>query len=243
MMRKQIKPISHVRQRLLRSLPLIAGLLCTASVSAKDAPVKVYILAGQSNMVGIGGIDGGASRWGESMFDPVLSVYPGSYDSTVDYDKMEPSNVQKIEKFGGANPGSYTGEGVKIVRGKVKMPETGVYEFRPGWGGSTVNIMEVDGQEVHRNEPGGELQRSPIKLEAGKAVPFKITFLTHHAGSVGWIARLDVPGTLKTVVLEEGKFQYLVDDEGNFVPRDDVWYKGVVTATANQWLNIGCGGA
>jgi len=48
-------------------------------------------------------------------------------------------------------------------------------------------------------------------------------------------------GTLKTVVRHDGKFQYLVDDEGNFVPRDDVYYKGVVTAGADKWLDIGCG--
>ena len=39
----------------------------------------------------------------------------------------------------------------------------------------------------------------------------------------------------------DGKFKYLVNDKGEFVPRDDVWYKGVVTATADKWLDIGCG--
>jgi alpha-galactosidase len=43
------------------------------------------------------------------------------------------------------------------------------------------------------------------------------------------------------VVNHEGKFRYLVDEKGNFVPRDDVYYKGVVTATADKWLDIGCG--
>ena len=31
---------------------------------AADKPVKVYILSGQSNMVGMGDIRGGSSRWG-----------------------------------------------------------------------------------------------------------------------------------------------------------------------------------
>ena len=31
---------------------------------AKEKPVKVFILSGQSNMVGAGKIDGGGTRWG-----------------------------------------------------------------------------------------------------------------------------------------------------------------------------------
>ena len=40
---------------------------------------------------------------------------------------------------------------------------------------------------------------------------------------------------------QEGKFPYLLDDKGRWAVRDDVWYKGVVTATANKWLSVGCG--
>ena len=49
-------------------------------------PVKVYILSGQSNMVGMGDIRGGASRWGEQFLDPVVSLYPGAYSAEADYD-------------------------------------------------------------------------------------------------------------------------------------------------------------
>jgi alpha-galactosidase len=233
--------LADISQRLLQSLFLISCIFHAGLLSAEEAPVKVYILAGQSNMVGIGGIDSGGTRWGDEMIDPVLSVYPGSYDPEVDYDQMEASEVVKLKKFGGVNPTPYPNTGVQIVRGQVRMPVTGIYEFRPGYGSSSENIMVIDGQEVHRREPGGEPKHSPIKLEGAKAVPFKITYLNHNANGLGWHSRLDVPGTLKTLVREEGKFEYLADDEGNFVPRDDVWYKGVVTATANKWLNIGCG--
>ncbi len=80
-----------------------------------------------------------------------------------------------------------------------------------------------------------------IKLTAGKKVPFKITYLTDQANGLGWIARVDIPGTLATVIKQDGKFPYLIDEQGNWVQRDDVWYKGVVTATANKWLSVGCG--
>jgi alpha-galactosidase len=232
---------NSIGQRLLLSLSLFAALSLGSVALAEKAPVKVYILSGQSNMVGIGQVDGGGSRWGQEMVDPVLSVYPGTYDASADYDKMEASQTLKLESFGGTKPTPYPNKGVQVVRGEVQMGETGVYEMRPGYGSSEENIMVIDGHEVYRKEPGGVAKQTPIKLEGGKKVPFKITYLNEKANGLGWYARLDIPGTLKTVVRHEGKFQYLVDDEGNFVPRDDVWYKGVVTATANKWLDIGCG--
>lgn len=206
-----------------------------------DGPVLVYILSGQSNMVGIGQVDGGGSRWGKEFIDPVLSVYPGAYDPDTDYDKLKPTKSVKLEAFGGVNPTPFPGGGVQIVRGTIDIQTTGIYELRPGYGDSMNNVMEIDGKEVYRKTPDGKPRHTPIKLTAGQKVPFKITYLTNGANGLGWIARLDIPGTLKTVVREEGKFPYLIDDEGQFIERNDVWYKGLVTATADQWLAPGCG--
>ena len=128
-----------------------------------------------------------------------------------------------------------------VVRGHIEMPGTGVFEFRPGYGASQENIMVVDGKEVYRKEPGGEATNTPIQMEGGKKVAFKITYLNDRSNGLGWHARLDIPGTLKTLVHQDGKFGYLIDEKGNFKPRDDVYYKGVVTATADKWLDIGCG--
>ena len=47
---------------------------------ASDKPIKVFILSGQSNMVGAGKVDGGSSRWGDQFIDPVVSVYEGDYE-------------------------------------------------------------------------------------------------------------------------------------------------------------------
>ncbi len=55
---------------------------------AAEKPVKVYILSGQSNMVGIGQVSGGGTRWGSEFLDPVVSFYPGKYDAKSDYYKM-----------------------------------------------------------------------------------------------------------------------------------------------------------
>jgi len=203
-----------------------------------NSPVKVYILSGQSNMVGIGQVDGGGKRWGDEFIDPVLSIYPGTPDASADYDKKDPAQTLALEKFGGVKPTPYPDGGVHIVRGQIRMPETGVYEFRPGYGSSTENIMIVNGKEVYRKDPGGEAKHNPIKLEAGKTVLFKITYLNNKPNGLGWYARMDIPGTLKTVVNHDGKFQYLVDDEGNFIARDDVWFEGVVTDVNSKWLTV-----
>jgi len=205
-------------------------------------PVKVYILLGQSNMVGMGDISGGSSRWGNQFLDPVVSVYPGTYSPTADYDNMTPSKTKKLEKFGGVKPTPYPGGGTQVVRGHILMPETGVYRFKPGYGGSTSNIMEVDGKEVHRREVGKDRVFTPIKLTAGKKVPFKITYLTDAANGLGWVQRLDIPGTLETLVKREGKFPHLIDDEGQWTVRNDVMYKGVITARGKGPLTVGLQG-
>ena len=204
-------------------------------------PVKVYILSGQSNMVGIGQVDGGGSRWGKEFIDPVLSVYAGEYDASVNYDDKTPTKTVKLESFGGVKPSPYPGGGVQIVRGTINVKKTGVYEMRPGYGDSTHNVMEVDGKEVYRKDPGKDATHVHLKLEAGKGVPFKITYFTAGANGLGWMARMDIPGTLTTLVKQEGHFPWLVDDAGKWTVRKDVWYQGEVTAAAKKWLTIGCG--
>lgn len=232
---------SRTRRFGVSALSLFAMAALAQNCPAAENPVKVYILSGQSNMVGIGQVDGGGSRWGNEFIDPVLSVYEGAYNAEADYDKMEALTNLKLESFGGTQPTPFLGGGTQVVRGQIQMKETGIYELRPGYGASTENIMFVDGKEVYRKGPGGEAIHQHIKLEAGKKVPFKVIYLNQQANGLGWYARMDIPGTLKTVVNHDGEFPYLVDDKGKFIPRDDVWYKGVVTATANKWLNIGCG--
>jgi alpha-galactosidase len=221
----------------LAALAALQGPSCAAA----DGPVKVYILAGQSNMVGIGQVDSGGLRWGDEFLEPTLSVYEGAYDPKAAYDALKPLKTVALASFGGTEPTPFPGGGVQVVRGFILPKTTGVFEFRPGFGAAEVNVMVVAGVEAHRREPGGKAIKKSVKLEAGKKVPFKITFFTENASGLGWTARLDVPGTLTTVVKEQGKFPYLIDKDRNWVSRDDVWYKGVVTATANKWLSIGCG--
>jgi len=209
---------------------------------AGDKPVKIYIMSGQSNMVGIGQMSGGSMRWGKQIIDPIVSVYPGSYSPEADYDKLKSTATKKLAVYGGTKPTPFPGGGVQVVRGSIRIKTSGVYEFNVGYGGSTQSIMEIAGKEVYRKEVGQENPaRSGFKFTAGKKYPFKITFLTKFADGLGWFWRTDLPGTLDTVVKTDKKFPHLIDDNGNWTVRKDVWYKGVVTATANKWLTVGCG--
>ena len=216
---------------------LVISMTCFSA----QKPVKVYILSGQSNMVGIGQVTGGGSRWGSQFTDIEVSVYEGEYDPRADYNSLKPLKTIKPANFGGVNPTPYPGGGTHVARGFVTVKEDGVYEFRPGYGGSTVNLMEVAGKQVHIKMPESESKFIPIKLSGGEKVPFKIVYLNTQANGLGWIARVDIPGTLSSVVRRDGKFPYLLDESGGWASRDDVWYKGVITAGANKWLSIGCG--
>ena len=214
-----------------------ASLALSLVATATDKPIKVFILSGQSNMVGAGNVTGGSSRWGKEFTDVAVSVYEGDYDPKADYDKLKPTKTQKLESFGGTKPTPYPGGGTHVTRGFVELKTTGMYEFRPGYGDSTYCIMQVDGKEVYRKETGKEAIHKDIKLTAGKKVSFKITYLNDRANGLGWYAQLDVPGALSTLVKYKGMYPYLMNKQGQWVSRDDVYYKGVVTSTGSDWMN------
>ncbi|MDP6061391.1 MAG: hypothetical protein QGH33_20950, partial [Pirellulaceae bacterium] len=50
-----------------------------------NKPVKVYILSGQSNMVGIGQVRAGGTRW-SGVTDATVSVYEGPWSPNANYD-------------------------------------------------------------------------------------------------------------------------------------------------------------
>lgn len=204
-------------------------------------PVQVYILSGQSNMVGIGQVSGRSTRWGTEFIDPVVSVYRGPYSEGVNYAAETPIGAKVLPDFGGAQPTPFPGGGTQVVRGYIRMEEAGSYEFSPGYDASSHNRMSVAGVEVYRREVGESPARRPFDFEAGELYPFEIVFFTEAADGLGWLSRTDIPGTLTTLVKSEGRYPHLVDGAGRWAVRDDVWYKGLITATADQGLTVGCG--
>jgi alpha-galactosidase len=72
--------------------------------------------------------------------------------------------------------------------------------------------------------------------------PVKIYILAGQSNMVG-IGNVPgpKPGSLDAITKVDGKFPNLLDDSNNYLERRDVWYEGVVTATAKKWLAPGCG--
>jgi len=74
--------------------------------------------------------------------------------------------------------------------------------------------------------------------------PVKVYILSGQSNMVGMgqVSNSDpnLKGTLETITAD-GLFPHLIDDAGAWTIRNDVWYEGVVTATAKKWLTVGCG--
>ncbi|MEE2887225.1 MAG: sialate O-acetylesterase [Planctomycetota bacterium] len=203
--------------------------------SAARKPVKVYVLAGQSNMLEMGNVNGGNTRH-SAFFQSAdagaakgvaVSVYAGNYDPERDYDQLEPvANKTVVYDGMGRDPfPKSTGEVTYVARGFIEVKTTGVYAFSPGYSNSTINVTELAGREVYRREPGKDAVRVHAKMLGGKRYPFKTTFLTKAADGLFWMGRTDIPGTLDTVVRQQQKFQYLLDEAGKWVERDDVFFQ------------------
>ena len=72
--------------------------------------------------------------------------------------------------------------------------------------------------------------------------PVKVYIMSGQSNMVGEAeVNGSLPGTLTTVVKTQGKFPYLLDAAGNWSVRNDVKYRGVVTAIGNAQLTVGQG--
>lgn len=213
--------------------------------AAATKPVKVYILSGQSNMVGIGQVNpAGMTRYNTYVSKEekaekgcVVTIYSGAYDPSVNYDNGEPveTHTIKVGYWPHQSFPTIEGEQTQIARGYIKIDRPGRYTFRSGSG----SICEVDGKVVHSTMPGHEVETKIVNYEPG-IYPIEITFNGKGKTNLSY-SFFDLPGSLYTVVKEQGNYPELLNDEGEWASRDDVWYKGVVTAGANKWLSVGCG--
>jgi hypothetical protein len=185
-------------------------------------PVKVFILMGQSNMVGMGDISGGGGAWAGFILKPVLSVYEGNYSSTADYDNRKPVSTTELKNIGEMKSPTSPGEFTAVVRGQIQKART--YQFTSGYAGSSYNIVAIADTEVYRRDVGKNPVIRPFTIEEGKTYPIKITYLTREISGAGWYTRDDSPGTLNTLVKQQKKYPFLIDDGGQWTVRKDVYY-------------------
>ena len=181
-------------------------------------PVKVYILAGQSNMVGMGNLSG------------ARNVYDGVYLSSNPDVPGRSLQIYKVGNYKTVPLAVYLPSGEKtgkpIYEGQLEVPQHGVYQLRCGFGESSYGVMQLDGREVYRRESGGNPVNQDLTLEAGKRYKFKISGFKGRPPRF-WMQKTDLLGNgdLEAVVKREGKFPWLLDAKGEWTIRNDVYFQ------------------
>ena len=223
----------------------LCGLVAPGLLAEK--PVKVYILAGQSNMVGIGQTSPAGRTAYNTYINPdekskeaqgcIISTYSGAYAPGMDYSKLEPVKTEQVRV--GYWPhtafSEIEGEQTQIARGFIHIDQPGRYTFKSANG----SICKVDGKVVYDDLNNEKMEPQIVRYESGTH-PIEIIFNGQGKTNLTY-AFYDLPGSLYTVVKENGNYPHLLNEDGEWSSRDDVWYKGVVTATADKWLTVGCG--
>jgi len=181
-------------------------------------PVRVYILAGQSNMVGMGEL-GGAKNTYTGVYltaDPAAPKGPMQIWRVGNY-KIVPMSVYQPD-------GTPTGQ--PIASGQLEVPETGIYQVHCGSGESSYNVMQLDGKQVYRREAGGEPVKQDVTLQPGKRYAFNISGFKGDPPRF-WMQKMDLLGygDLEAATKREGKFPWLVDDKSQWTVRSDVYYQ------------------
>jgi alpha-galactosidase len=181
-------------------------------------PVKVYILAGQSNMVGMGDLAG------------ARNMYTGVYLTADPAAPKGPLQIWRVGNYKIASLAVTLPDGTPtdkpVAEGQLEVTGKGVYQFHCGFGDSSYSTMELGGKQVYRREAGGGPVKQDVTLEPGKRYPFRISGFEGEPPRF-WMQKTDLlgHGDLEAVAKREGKFPWLVDDEGNWTVRNDVYFQ------------------
>ena len=181
-------------------------------------PVKVYILAGQSNMVGMGNLSG------------AKNIYNGVYLSSDPAVPSQPFQIYKVGNYKVSTLEVFLPNGSTtqkpIMEGFFEVPQSGNYRLHCGSGDSSYCGMSVNGKKVYDRKKGHAPVNEEIRLEAKKRYRFKISGVTGTAPRF-WMQKLDLlgHGDLQAVAKREGKFPWLVDEKGNWSVRNDVYFQ------------------
>jgi alpha-galactosidase len=105
-----------------------------------------------------------------------------------------------------------------------------------------VAVLAFHGLAAAVEIPGPHDLPDPDTAPPNATLPVKVFILSGQSNMVGigYVNDPD-PGSLETVTKTDGLFPHMLDGSENWTVRNDVWYEGVITATAKKWLTIGCG--
>ena len=177
--------------------------------------VKVYILSGQSNMVGMGTLSG------------ARNAYSGIFYSSDPETPAGPLDIWQVGSFKSAPLALFNTDGTPardpVAEGSLEVPEHGVYQIQCGSGDASFVAMEIAGKPAYSRVAGKLPVREQITLESGKRHPFKITGFSDKPPCF-WLRKIDLLGNgdLESVVKRQGIFPWLLDDAGNWTARQDV---------------------
>ncbi|MDC0574500.1 sialate O-acetylesterase [Pirellulaceae bacterium] len=180
-------------------------------------PVKVYILAGQSNMVGMGNLSGAKNPYNGVYFssDPAI---PGEFQ------------IYRVGNYNSSPLNVYLPNGTPtdkpIFEGHLEVPQHGVYQLHCGSGETSFNVMHLNNKEVYRRDPGDKPVMHEVTLKPDTRYAFKISKSKGNPPRF-WMQKIDLLGNgdLEAVAMREGKFPWLVDSKGNWTIRNDVYFQ------------------
>ncbi len=160
-------------------------------------PVKVYILAGQSNMVGMGDLRGARNVYAGVYLGSDPAVPEGPFQIY----RVGNNKTSKLQVY--AADGSRTDQ--PVAKGQLEVPQRGVYRLHCGIGASSQWVMQLDGKEAYRRAAGAPPVTQDVTLKPGKRYGFEITGFTGTPPRF-WLEKTDLLGIgdLEAVARREG---------------------------------------
>ncbi len=173
--------------------------------AAKDKPVKVYILSGQSNMLGFGRVEG-ATPFYSNVF---LSADPSVVECKFPVDNAALLRFGVHEKTTLPATG---GDRILGMKAFIEVPYDGSYRINA----AGAEVVKVDGSVI---EAGGS-----VKLAKGTRHELSLTYPKGGGSASLWLEKTDLEGMgdLRWVVEKLGRFPCMIDDKGEWTVRPDV---------------------
>ena len=220
-------------------------------------PVKVYILAGQSNMVGFGRLSGATPGYKAIYLTADPDARPGPLSIyTVGNYRIAPFQIHDAINVSAGNKKIAYGitkenlSAASVVKCSIEVPANGDYSIHPGYGDSTYSVATLDGKEVYRKDVDGKADSKTVALEAGKRYALEVSYSKGGSAAL-WLKQENLTGNgdLELVTKRDKKFPWMIDAEGKWTVRKDVQYQNVreekkaavsdLSATSNDAKHVG----
>lgn len=194
-------------------------------------PVQVYILAGQSNMVGMGTLSG------------ATNMYSGVYLTSDPKVPAQPLPIYQVGNFSFSRlqllDASEQPTDQPAAKGFLEVPSSGRYQVHCGFEATSYVRMTIEDTEVYRRDRNAGPLCHDIELKSGKRYAYQIQAPTNDIPHI-WLQQMDLlgHGDLEAVVKREGMFPWILNAQGEWSTRQDVYFQEARLAKEGQgsWL-------